>query len=99
MGASLKVPVWTTFRRVTLPICLPAILEIWIFLFVSAMTTVGAVIFLDGPDTKPASVAVVHVDEAGQASAAAAMACVLLAATTAAKLARLAVDALAGRAT
>jgi hypothetical protein len=77
------VPAWVTFGRVTVPICLPAILEIWVYLFVSAMTTVSAVIFLYGPDTKPASVAMVHMDEAGQASAAAAMACVLLAATTA----------------
>ena len=99
VGASLKVPVWVTFGRVTLPICLPALLEIWVYLFVSAMTTVSAVIFLYGPDTKPASVAVVHMDEAGQASAAAAMACVLLAATTVAKLAQLAVGAVADRGT
>ena len=99
VGASLKVPVWITFGRVTLPICLPALLEIWVYLFVSAMTTVSAVIFLYGPDTKPASVALVHMDEAGQASAAAAMACVLLAATTMAKLAQLAVGAASDRAT
>jgi iron(III) transport system permease protein len=99
VGASLKVPAWLTFGRVTLPICLPALLEIWVYLFVNAMTTVSAVIFLYGPDTKPASVAVVHMDEAGQSSAAAAMACVLLAATTAAKLAQLGVAALTDRAT
>lgn len=99
VGASLKVPAWITFGRVTVPICLPAIMEIWVYLFVNAMTTVSAVIFLYGPDTKPASVAVVHMDEAGQASAAAAMACVLLAATSAAKLAQLAVGAVADRAT
>jgi iron(III) transport system permease protein len=97
VGASLKVPAWITFGRVTLPICLPAIMEIWVYLFVNAMTTVSAVIFLYGPDTKPASVAVVHMDEAGQASAAAAMACVLLAATSAAKLAQLAVGAITER--
>ena len=37
------------------------------------LLAVSAVIFLYGPDTKPASVAVVHMDEAGQASAAAGM--------------------------
>jgi iron(III) transport system permease protein len=99
VGASLKVPAWITFGRVTLPICLPALMDIWVYLFVSAMTTVSAVIFLYGPDTKPASVALVHMDEAGQASAAAAMACVLLAATTMAKLVQLAVGAVADRAT
>ena len=99
VGASLKVPAWMTFCRVTLPICLPALLDIWVFLFVSAMTTVSAVIFLYGPDTKLASVAVVHMDEAGQASAAAAMACVLLGASIVAKLLQLAVGAATDRAT
>lgn len=99
VGASMRVPVWVTFWRVTLPICLPAILEIAVYLFVSAMTTVSAVIFLYGPDTKPASIAVVHMDEAGQASAAAAMAVVILGITTAAKLAQLAVGAAVGRLT
>jgi iron(III) transport system permease protein len=79
VSASLKVPVWITFGRVTLPICLPAALEIFVYLFVNTMTTVSAVIFLYGPDTKPASVAVVHMDEAGQISAAAAMAVTILA--------------------
>ena len=73
----------------TVPICLPAILEIAVYLFVNAMTTVSAVIFLYGPDTKPASVAVVHMDEAGQASAAAAMACTILAVTVSVKLVQL----------
>jgi len=94
VSASLHVPIWQTFGRVTLPICLPAIFEILIFLFVSAMTTVSAVIFLYGPDTKPASVAVVHMDEAGQASAAAAMACVILVISLAAKLIQLAAGGL-----
>jgi iron(III) transport system permease protein len=97
VGASLRVPVWITFGRVTLPICLPAILEIAVYIFVNAMTTVSAVIFLYGPDTKPASVAVVHMDEAGQASAASAMAMMILAVTISAKLAQLAVGALLAR--
>jgi iron(III) transport system permease protein len=63
------------------------------------MTTVSAVIFLYGPDTKPASVAVVHMDEAGQASVASAMAVTILAVTSAAKLAQLAAGALLGRVT
>jgi iron(III) transport system permease protein len=99
VSASLHVPIWQTFGRVTLPICLPAIFEILVFLFVSAMTTVSAVIFLYGPDTKPASVAVVHMDEAGQASAAAAMACVIMAISLAAKLMQLVVGSLFARVT
>jgi iron(III) transport system permease protein len=99
VGASLKVPVWVTFGRVTAPICLPAILDIAVYIFVNAMATVSAVIFLYGPDTKPASVAVVHMDEAGQASAAAAMAVTILAITTTVKLAQLATGGLVERLT
>ena len=63
VSASLKVPVWRTFARVTAPICLPAILDIAIYLFVNAMTTVSSVIFLYAPDTKLASVAAVNIEE------------------------------------
>jgi iron(III) transport system permease protein len=57
------------------------------------------VIFLYGPDTKPASVAVVHMDEAGQASAAAAMACAILAVTVGVKLVQLLVGGAVDRLT
>ena len=97
VAASLKVPVWRTFLRVTVPICLPAILDIAVYLFVNTMTTVSAVIFLYGPDTKPASVAVVQMDEAGQASAAAAMAVMILLATTALKLTQVGAGGLVDR--
>jgi iron(III) transport system permease protein len=99
VGASLKVPLWRTFARVTVPISLPAILDVAVYVFVNAITTVSALIFLYGPDTKTASVAVVHMDEAGQQSAAAAMACVILAITATAKLAQLAAGGLVDRAT
>lgn len=99
VGASMRVPVWVTFRRVTVPMCLPAILEVAVYLFVNAMTTVSAVIFLYGPDTKPASVAMIHMDEAGQASAAAAIGVVILAITIAAKLSQMVLGATLGRVT
>jgi iron(III) transport system permease protein len=89
VGASLRVPRRRTFLRVIVPISLPAILDIAVYLFVNAMATVSAVVFLYGPDTKPASVAVVHMDEAGQVASAAAMACVILAITASAKLLQL----------
>ncbi|WP_149535461.1 putative 2-aminoethylphosphonate ABC transporter permease subunit [Siccirubricoccus phaeus] len=98
-GASLRVPALVTFRRVTVPICLPAILDLAVYIFVNAMTTVSAVIFLYGPDTRPASVAVVHMDEAGQASAAAAMAVAILGVTVVAKLLQLATAGVVDRAT
>lgn len=78
VSAALKVPFWVTFRRVMVPISMPAILDIAVFMFVNALTTVSAVIFLYGGDSKLASVAIVHMDEAGAIAAAAAMATCIL---------------------
>ncbi len=73
VAASLKQPFYKTFMRVTVPVSMPAILDISIYLFVNAMTTVSAVIFLYGPDTSLASVAVLNMDDAGDIAPAAAM--------------------------
>jgi iron(III) transport system permease protein len=78
VSASLKVPQLRTFWKVTVPVCLPAILDISIYLFVNAMTTVSAVIFLYSTDTKLASVAVVNMEESGFTAAAAAMAMMIV---------------------
>ena len=78
VSASLKVPQLRTFLKVTVPVCLPAILDISIYLFVNAMTTVSAVIFLYSTDTKLASVAVVNMEESGFTAAAAAMAMMIV---------------------
>jgi len=86
VSASLKVSALRTYWRVTLPMCLPAVLACARYLFVSAMTTVSAVIFLYGPGTKLASVAIVHMDEAGVTAGAAAMATLIVLTALAAKL-------------
>jgi iron(III) transport system permease protein len=74
VSASLRVPFWRTFFRVTIPVCLPAMLDISRYLFVNAMTTVSAVVFLYSPKTTLAAVAIVNLDEAGDIGPAAAMA-------------------------
>jgi iron(III) transport system permease protein len=74
VAASLKQPFYRTFWRVTVPVCLPAILDLGIYLFVNAMTTVSGVVFLWGPGTELASVAVLNMDDAGQIASSAAMA-------------------------
>ncbi|WP_434568381.1 putative 2-aminoethylphosphonate ABC transporter permease subunit [Pseudomonas sp. Z3-8] len=75
---ALKVPLVRHFLRVTLPICLPALLDIVRYLFVSAMTTVSAAIFLYSPDSVLAAVAVLNMDDAGNVGGAAAMATLIL---------------------
>jgi iron(III) transport system permease protein len=92
VSASLKVPFWRTFARVTVPICLPSIIDIAVYMFVNALTTVSAVIFLYGPATKLASIAIVHMDEAGTTAAAAGMATLIVATALTAKLLHLFLD-------
>jgi iron(III) transport system permease protein len=92
VSASLKVPVWRTFLRVTVPICLPAILDVAIYLFVNAMTTVSSVIFLYSPDTKLASVAALNIEEAGTTAAAAALCMVIVATSASVKALHLVAD-------
>lgn len=74
VSASLKTPFYRTFGRITVPVCLPAILDISMYLFLNAMTTVSAVVFLYSTDTTLASVAVLNMDDQGELPFAAAMA-------------------------
>ncbi len=90
VSQSLKVPFWRTMGRVTIPICMPAILDIAIYLFVNALTTVSAVVFLYGAQTKLAAISIVHLDEAGATASAAAMATVVFATALCVKLLHLA---------
>jgi iron(III) transport system permease protein len=74
VSASLKQPFYRTFWRVTVPVCLPSTLDIAIYMFVNAMTTVSGVVFIYGPKTELASVSVLNMDDTGEIASAAAMA-------------------------
>jgi iron(III) transport system permease protein len=78
VSASLKVPFYKTFWRVTVPVCLPSILDIGRYYFVNAMTTISAVVFLYSPKTTLAAISILHLDEAGALGSAAAMATLIV---------------------
>jgi iron(III) transport system permease protein len=73
VSASMRVPFYRTFWRVTVPLSLPAILEIGIYFFVNAMITISAIVFLYPPNLPLAAVAIVNMDDAGDTASAAAM--------------------------
>jgi len=79
VSASLKVPFYKTFWRVTVPVCLPSIIDISRYYFVNAMTTISAVVFLYSPKTMLAAISIVQLDEAGAIGSAAAMATLIVA--------------------
>ncbi|NQZ40674.1 MAG: putative 2-aminoethylphosphonate ABC transporter permease subunit [Moritella sp.] len=78
ISASIKMPQYKSFFVITLPICTPAIMDIAAYLFINALTTTSAVVFLYATDTIPASVSVLNMDDAGQTGSAAAMAVMIL---------------------
>ena len=81
ISASLKVPFYKTFWRVTVPVCLPAILDIARYYFVVSMTTLSCIIFIYSPDTIPAAIEILHLDESGELGPAASLACLIVSAS------------------
>ena len=73
VSASLKVPIWRTFPRVTAPICLPAILDIAIYLFVNDDDGIERDLPLCARH-QARLVAAVNIEEAGTTAAATALA-------------------------
>ena len=85
-AASVKLPQYKLFFKVTLPVCVPATLDIATYLFINALTTTSAVVFIYSTETIPASVSVLNMDDAGQTGAAAAMAVMIMISAAVAKL-------------
>ncbi|MDR3509917.1 MAG: putative 2-aminoethylphosphonate ABC transporter permease subunit [Caulobacteraceae bacterium] len=76
----------TLFGRVIAPLSAPALVEIALYLFVNAMTTVSVVVFLYPPEFKLAAVAVLNMDDAGDSAPAAAMGMLILYVNIAARI-------------
>ena len=92
VSASLKVPFYKTFWRVTVPVCLPTAIDIGRYYFVNAMTTISAVVFLYSPKTTLVSISIVKLDEAGSVGPAAAVATLIVATSAVVTVASLAAE-------
>jgi len=77
VSSSLKVPVYKTVWRVTVPVCLPAIFNIAVYLFINSMTTVSALVFLYVPATMTASILMLFQDDNGKLGSALALGMVI----------------------
>jgi iron(III) transport system permease protein len=75
---SMNISRLRLFLRVSVPLSLSAVLEIFMYYFVNSMVTVSAVVFLYGAKFKIASIAITHMEEAGDISQAAAMSLLIL---------------------
>jgi len=83
---SLQAPRYRTLWRVTVPLTMTAILDVSVYYFLAAMTTVSAVVFLYSTHTSLASVAVLNMDDAGEFAQAIAMAVVISGTCVAARI-------------
>jgi iron(III) transport system permease protein len=75
---SMSIPKWKLFARVTVPLSFPAILETFMYYFVSSMVTISAIVFLYTPQFRVASIAISHMHAEGVFSQAAAMSLLIL---------------------
>ncbi len=73
VSESMRVPFYKTFLKVTVPMSLPAIVEIAMYFFVNSMVTVSAVVFLRSSEMDLAAVSMVSMADAGDVASAAAM--------------------------
>ena len=80
VSASLRVPFYRTFWRITVPLALPSIVGISMYFFLNAMVTLSAAVFLVAPGTELAAVAVLLMDDAGDTAQAAALSVLIIAA-------------------
>lgn len=79
VSESMGVPFYKTFWKITLPMCLPAVLEMAMYYFVNSMVTISAVVFLYTADFKLAAISIVNMDDAGNLASAAAMSVLVIA--------------------
>lgn len=68
-----------TLCRISLPLLWPSLISLALFLFMRAMVTLSAVIFLVSPDNSVAAISVLLLDDSGRSTQAAAFATVIMA--------------------
>ena len=77
-GESLEAPFFKTFWKVTVPLAIPAILQIAMYLFLNAMVTLSAVVFIFVPGKELAALSVMLLDDAGETAQAMAMSLLII---------------------
>jgi iron(III) transport system permease protein len=77
-GESLEAPFYKTFWKVSVPLALPAILQIAMYLFLNAMVTLSAVVFIFVPGKELAALSVMLLDDAGETAQAMAMSLLII---------------------
>lgn len=74
---SMNIPFYSIMFRVTMPMSVSAILEVAQYFFLNSMTTISAIVFLYSPQSKPAALSLVSMEDNGDFESAAAMSLII----------------------
>lgn len=86
MGKVMGISRFAMFKSVYFPLCLPALLENFMYFFLNAMVSISAVIFLYTASNKVAAITIVNLDEKGYIAEAAALTILIVAINFGAKI-------------
>lgn len=78
-SAMLGAGFLATFWRISLPLLWPSLVSLALFMFMRAMVTLSALIFLVSPDNSVAAVSVLLLDDSGRSTQAAAFSTIIMA--------------------
>lgn len=74
---SMNIPFYMIMGRVSVPMCAAAVLEVAQYFFLNSMTTISALVFLYSPQSKPAALSLVSMEDNGDFESAAAMSLII----------------------
>ena len=78
VAKSMGIKGTSILKNVTIPLCLPAVLENFMYFFLNSMVTVSALMFIYTASSKVASISIVQLDDKGSTAQAAALAVLIL---------------------
>lgn len=78
VAKSMGIRGTSILKKVTIPLCLPAVLENFMYFFLNSMVTVSALMFIYTASSKVASISIVQLDDKGSTAQAAALAVLIL---------------------
>lgn len=78
VAKSIGVKTVSIIKNITLPLCLPAVLENFMYFFLNSMVTVSALVFLYTANLKVASISIVQLEDKGNTAEAAALAVLIV---------------------
>lgn len=78
VGESMGISKYNMLKHVYIPLCLPTILENFMYFFLNSMVSISAIIFIYSTSNKMAAITIVHLDEKGYIEEAAALAVLIV---------------------